>query len=340
MPNRFMEPRRSYTRGRATSALRCAVPIPLLLDLPSGRPFDVLGVGQNSVDLVARVHTFPAPNSKQQLAGLVHLPGGQVASALVCCARLGWRTRYVGRFGDDGLGTVGWQSLEREQVDLSAAAVVPGARTRFAVILVDERTGERTVLWDRDPRLAIAPDGLSAAVLQSARVVLVDADDVEASTRAAGLARAAEAVTVVDVEAGGPGVEELLRQIDVMIVSERLPEELTGISAIGRALARLEEWFNPAVVCVTLGPEGCLARRGGVEVHVPACAVACVDSTGAGDAFRGGFISAILAANGRAPLEDVLRYANAVAALSCRRAGARDGLPRREEVDELLSMQP
>jgi sugar/nucleoside kinase (ribokinase family) len=313
------------------------VPTPLLLDLPANRSFDVAGLGQNSVDLVARVHTFPVPNSKQPLAGLVHLPGGQVASALVCCARLGWKTLYVGRFGDDDLGVVGRQSLEREGINLSAASIVRGARTRFAVILVDERTGERTVLWDRDERLALVPETLPAAILQSARVLLVDADDVAASTRAAEIARAAGAVTVVDVEEAAPGVDELLRRIDVMIVSERFPEALTGVGGTGRALARLEEWFAPAVVCVTLGPEGCLARSGGVEAYAPACAIECVDSTGAGDAFRGGFIAALLAANGRAVLEDVLRYANAVAALSCRRAGARDGLPRRDEVDDLLS---
>jgi sulfofructose kinase len=312
------------------------VPTPLLLQLPPDRPFDVAGLGQNSVDLVARVPVFPQANSKHRLASFSRLPGGQVASALVCCARLGWRARYLGRFGDDEPGRLGWESLEGERVDMTAAQVVPGARTRFAIVLVDERSGERTVLWERDRRLSIAPDEVPSDAVRSARILLVDAEDLAASARAAEIARGAGTVTVVDVETAEAGVEQLLRHIDVMIVSEHFPEQLTGIAAPGRALEELARQFGPAVACVTLGADGCLARSDGREIHSPAYPVQCADSTGAGDAFRGGFISALLAADGRAVLEDVLHYANAVASLACRRPGARAGLPDRGEVDELL----
>jgi len=231
------------------------------------------------------------------------------------------------------------ESLEREGVELSAAPFVSGARTRFAIVLVDERSGERTVLWDRDPRLVIGTGEVPADVCGSARMALVDAEDAGASAVAAEAARVAGSVTVVDVEEPVPGVESLLQHIDVMIVSEGFPERATGITGTGRALAHLAETYRPAVACVTLGVDGCLARSGGEEVHVPAWPVQCIDSTGAGDAFRGGFIAAVLAAGGSADLEDVLRYANAVAALSCTKTGARDGLPRRAEVDELLERQ-
>ena len=83
------------------------------------------------------------------------------------------------------------------------------------------------------------------------------------------------------------------------------------------------------------GGLGSLARCGGREFHTPAFSVECVDSTGAGDAFRGGFVAACL----RAPegeIEDALRYANAVAALNCCALGARGGLPTAAEVDRLL----
>ena len=90
-------------------------------------------------------------------------PGGQVASAMVCCARLGWRARYLGRFGSDELGDIGRNSLTAEGVDLTAAEVIAGAHTRFAMILVDGRTGDRTVLWDRDARLALTAADVPAA---------------------------------------------------------------------------------------------------------------------------------------------------------------------------------
>jgi sugar/nucleoside kinase (ribokinase family) len=90
-------------------------------------------------------------------------------------------------------------------------------------------------------------------------------------------------------------------------------------------------------VAVTLGDEGSLARCGGREIRTRAFPVACVDTTGAGDAFRGGFAAGVL----RAPdgdIEDALLYANAVAALNCRGLGARGGLPTPAEVDALLTI--
>jgi sulfofructose kinase len=313
------------------------VATPLPLTFPSSRPFDVAGFGQNSIDLVARVPAFPAPNSKLQLSALSRMPGGQVASALVCCARLGWRSRYIGRFGDDDFGQLGRGSLEAEGVDVSEAVVVPGARTRFAVVLVDSSRGDRTVLWDRDARLDIQPDDLPTAAIRSARVLLVDAEDLAGSTRAAALAREAGSLTIVDVDAVTAGIDELLRHIDVIVVSEGLPEQLTGVRERGAALAKMATEFDAPLVCVTLGPEGCLARRGTQEIHSPAFPVNCIDSTGAGDAFRGGLISALLAHGERATVEQVLRYANAVAGLACRLPGARDGLPRPDEVEALLA---
>ena len=97
--------------------------------------------------------------------------------------------------------------------------------------------------------------------------------------------------------------------------------------------------FGAALVCVTLGAEGSLAWCGGREVRTPPFPVDCVDSTGAGDAFRGAFAAACLASPEGA-IEDVLSYANAVAALNCRALGARGGLPTRDEVQQLMLARP
>jgi sugar/nucleoside kinase (ribokinase family) len=300
----------------------------------AARRFDVVGLGQNSIDLVARVPEFPRPNSKVPIDHLRWLPGGQVASALVGCARLGWRTCYIGRFGDDELGARGRESLEREGVALAIPSS-SGSRSRFAIVLVDARTGDRTVLWDRDPGIAVRPEDVPADVVQDARVLLVDCEDVGASIRAATIARAQGVITVVDVEAVVAGVHDLLPLIDVVIASEGFPEAVTGELDRRRALAVLAERYGSALACVTLGPQGSLALQGRDYIETPAFPVACVDSTGAGDAFRAGFIAGLLRWGGADPAA-LLRHANAVAALACRAAGARDGLPVADEVDALL----
>src|SRR5881396_3421716 len=119
-----------------------AVRIPF--SLPAGdRPVDVAGFGLNSVDLVAVVAEYPRSNTKQRLQRFARLPGGQIATAMATCARLGLRARYVGTFGDDELGAFGRQSLVDAGVDVTAARTAAGATNQFAVILVDGRTGER-----------------------------------------------------------------------------------------------------------------------------------------------------------------------------------------------------
>ena len=281
--------------------------IPFSLLDRATRPFDALGLGQNSVDLVAVVGAFPRSNTKHRIEKFGRLPGGQVASAMVCCARLGWRSRYVGRFGSDELGHVGLTSLEEEGVDVSAAETVE-ARTRFAMVIVDGRTGDRTVLWDRDPALALRPGDVAGEVWTSARVLHVDCEDIPAATTAAKAARASGALTVIDVEAVLPGVPALLRHIDVIIASEGLPERLTGHHDTGTALSAMAREYGPAVACVTLGASGSLAICQGREIRTPAFEVPVVDSTGAGDAFRGGFISGYLQSGMDAVLSEVLTY--------------------------------
>jgi sugar/nucleoside kinase (ribokinase family) len=312
------------------------VRVPLNVPAVRDRSCDVVGLGQNSVDLVAMLREFPTSNSKQQIARFARFPGGQVASAMVCCARLGWRARYVGRFGSDELGDIGRNSLTTEGVDVSAAEVVAGAQTRFAMIIVDGRTGDRTVLWDRDPRLALSAADVPAPAVRTSRILLVDCDDVEASVAAATVAREAGVITAIDVEAVLPGLDRLLPLIDVVIASEGFPERWTASSETGRALERLHAELQPALTCVTLGPQGSLARCGGREIRTPAFRVPCVDTTGAGDAFRGGFIAALLQ-HGPEDVDVLLRMANAVAALKCRTAGAREGLPHAAELEALLA---
>jgi len=163
------------------------------LNIPKAgsRPFDVAGFGLNSIDLLAVVAEYPASNTKQRLQRFMHLPGGQIATALTVCARLGWRVTYVGAFGSDDLGRMSRESLLEDHVDLSAARTVAGATNQFAVILVDARSGARTVLWDRHPLLTWEPADMPREAVTSGRMLLLDCHETAAATQAARYAREA-----------------------------------------------------------------------------------------------------------------------------------------------------
>jgi sulfofructose kinase len=303
------------------------------------RPFDVAGFGLNSIDILAVVAEHPAVNSKQRLQRVTRLPGGQIATALAACAKLGWRTSYVGTFGGDDHGSLSRASLIEAGVDVSASRTVSSATNHFAIILVDARSGERTVLWDRHPDLAWDVANIPKRAVTAGRVLIVDCHETAAATLAARYAREAGVPTVVDVEKVRPGIGDLLHQIDIIIAAQDFPCALTGHEDLGRALASMADEFRAPIVCATLGEHGSLAHCGGREIRTPAFQVDCVDTTGAGDAFRGAFAAACLKAP-ELDVEDVLEYANAVAALNCRALGARGGLPTPQEVEDLLWARP
>ena len=301
---------------------------------------DVAGLGECSVDTTVRLSGFPRPDTKVPASSIVERPGGQVATATRALARLGWSARYAGSVGDDSGGTLVLEALRSDGVHCEACRVVPGVPTRRAVILVDASSGTRTVLEFRDPRLNRPPGSVPEA-LAGARVLLVDGTDMDAAIRAARLARAEGIRVVVDVDEAVDDPGPLLAEADVVMTSQRCAEAAGGGSDAARG-ARVLAGRCPqaAMVCVTLGEAGCLARCGDEEVHCPGFRVPCVDSTGAGDVFRAGFIAAWL----RTPpdggeLHGLLRYANAAAALSCRAAGAQGGLPAHAEVQGLLDSQ-
>jgi sulfofructose kinase len=311
------------------------VRIPFAVPKPGTHPFDVAGFGVNSVDLVAVVAEYPVSNTRQRLQRFARLPGGQIATAMAACARLGWRSRYVGTFGDDDLGAVSRDSLTAQGVDISAARTVPGASNQFAVIIVDARSGERTVLWDRHPALNLEPADVPQDAVTSGRLLLVDCHQTSASTRAARYAREAGIPTIADVEKVRPGIANLLQNCDVIIAGETVPTALTGHEELGRALCIMGRDSGASLVCVTLADAGSLAWCSGREIRTPPFQIDCVDSTGAGAAFRGAFAAGCLSMP-QADVEDVLTYANAAAALNCRVLGSRGGLPTADEVDSLI----
>jgi sugar/nucleoside kinase (ribokinase family) len=294
---------------------------------------DFVACGENSLDMVAVGPTASGGGAKVRLSSLSEHVGGQAATAAVACARLGWRVRYAGALGNDDAAVRVRDALAREGVDL-AVIIRPQVPTRRAVVLVDERTGDRIVLESRDPALNLQPDEIPPGVFTGARVLLVDASDPGHACHVAHLARATGVRTMVDVDRDGPDLARLLREIDVVILPGSLATALGGRVELGAALARIGRETGASAVIATVRAEGALAWCRGGEVRAPAFPVpSVVDTTGAGDAFRAGFAASWLSSAGTDPdVETLVADANLVAGLSCRGVGAQSALPTRNEV--------
>ena len=294
--------------------------------------YDVVGIGENSVDLIYRVPHLTGAGDKVRATSCRRLLGGQVATTLATCAGLGLRTRYVGTFGNDDHGRLIRSELEQRGIDTSFASVRYAAN-RHAVILVDERTGERTIVWQRDPALTLQPEQVTAAMLDGARLLHVDNVDEDAAVAAARRARGAGMIVTTDIDQVSERTPELVAAATFPILAERVPCALTGEADPVRALRALRRQHD-GMLCVTLGTRGSLLLDGDRLYEAPAFRVHAVDSTGAGDVFRGALIASLL--RGDAP-EAMLRFANAAAALSCTREGAIAGAPGLADVTQFLA---
>lgn len=304
---------------------------------PREREFDAVGFGLNAVDHLVVVPAYPEFDTKVRLVEHVRAAGGQTATTLAGLRRLGWRTAYAGRFGSDDAGRFGLEALRSEGVDVKFAEVVEGARNQIAFIVIDARTGERTIMWDRDERLAYTEREAPRDFAARGRVLHLDAHDPRACARLAREARAAGTIVTVDADNIYEGLPELLPHVDVLISSKEFPRRLTGIDDERAALVAAKSLLREdAVVGMTLGGRGAVVYHEGVFIESPAFAVpgGCRDTTGAGDAFHTGFIHGLL---GGELIEGCLRTACAVAALKCRALGARTALPAARELDEFLS---
>lgn len=305
------------------------------LQLPPDRTLHVVGLGLNAVDWICVLPRYPEHNVKMEILEIHKLGGGQIATASALCARYGLSVRYVGRVGDDEVGRFSLCDLQQEPMDLSCVDVVPGSYSQFAVILVDRPTGERTILWKRDPKMQYRPGELKREWIVQGQLLHLDGHDQPACLQAACWAREAGMSVSLDIDKVQPGVEKLLELTDFAVPTVGFVLQFSGRRNWREGLLALAQ-VTPGFVAVTRGGEGAAAVWRGEIVEIPGVVVSAVDTTGAGDVFHGAFVYSLFQ---NWSIGRCLRFANAAGALACTRYGARGGIPALAEALRLLEME-
>jgi len=293
---------------------------------------DIVGVGLNATDTIIRLPHFPAFNSKEEFRVSEVLPGGQVATALTACARWGLKARYVGKIGDDPSGLLQKNEMVRSGIE-AHWVTVPNCQSQSSFILVDEESGERTVLWKRDPRLELLPSEIQKDWVVRARLLHVDGHDCAGATQAARWARAASIPVTADLDNRYPGVEALLEHVDYAITSKEFPARICGEEDWFAALPAMASRFGCRVAAATLGTDGVIAWDRTRFHYYPAFDIRPVDTTGAGDVFHAAFAYSLLQGD---ELPRSLEFSCAAAGLSCLGVGARGGIASLEKIEDLI----
>jgi ribokinase len=291
---------------------------------------EVVVVGSVNADLVVSVARLPRAGETVAGGTFARHGGGKGANQAVAAARVGARVAFVGAVGADDFGEDALRELGAEGIDISEVARLDGVATGVAVIIVDA-AGENQIAAASGANAQLGGDAVTKALARLLTmppgVVLLGQEVPEAAVFAAAHAAREAGWRVVLNPAPARALPDALADV-LLTPNADEARALAGVDEV-EAAARVLAARTGAPVLVTLGADGALLLDGDAAERLPAPRVDVVDTTGAGDAVNGALASELAA--GR-PLRDAARFALTAGALSTRAPGARDGMPRRDEV--------
>jgi len=297
-------------------------------------------VGTMHMDFTVYVDRLPKPSETVLGHDFEMLPGGKGANQAVAISRLGGRCYMVSRVGDDYIGRLLLQNAVENGVDTTYVKRDPEVSSGVALIFVDSK-GENmiAVALGVDERISPRDVEEAAPAISGSKVVVAQLEiPVETALKAVKMGRERGKITLLNPAPAKPLPADSYRYIDYLTPNMRELESLSGVQVRSpedaeKAAERLRE-LGVGSVIVTMGAQGALIVDAEGGRRIPSFKVNVVDTVGAGDAFNGALALA-LALN--APVDEAVRFANAVAALKVTKKGAQQGLPRLPELESFLS---
>ena len=299
--------------------------------------FDILGLGTIAIDDLVYVERYPPPDRKAMILRERRTLGGQVATALAAASRLGAGCAYAGALGSDELSMAALAGLRAHGVDCRFVRASASAGPVHSIIIVDESAGSRNIFFDMSRMTPLPRPDIGDNLIAGARVLLLDQFDPPAMIRAAECAHALRVPVVMDMEwTDAAGIEAMMSLADHLLLPRDFAAAYTGLASNEEIVSQLHRGRR-ACTAVTCGARGCyyLTADSAAPVrHLPAIAVATVETTGCGDVFHGAYAMALSAGQ---PEVECLRFAAAAAAAFAARPGGWEHLPALADVNQLLS---
>lgn len=296
------------------------------------KPFDIISFGANCIDYLITVPYYPQKDTKNKLKHLSYQPGGQAATASVLLSRYGLRVKYIGKAGDDSEGLLSINSLKKENIDISSVIHEDNTKTQKAFIIIDERTGERTIIYHRDKKLNMVKNDIDPSDIIKGRLLIIDDMDSNGALFCAETAKEHNIPIIIDMETADSNTKRLLSISDYIICSKDFLLEWTREEEPENAIMKLGKYTN-AFICSTLGKNGAISLFKNRIIHTHPHKIKARDTTGCGDIFHGAFAYGLLQ---KWNLERILKFSNICAALKSQKIGGRPGIPDLDTVIKIM----
>ena len=270
-------------------------------------------------------------------------PGGKGSNQSVAAAMAGGQVHFITRLGNDDFAKIAHSTWARAGV-VPVVTVDHESYTGAAYIFIENATGNNAIIVSPGAagRVSVADVEAKAALIGGAAIFVTQLEQpIPAAKRGLELARASGVTTILNPAPAASLGDDILALCDYITPNETEAEALTGLPVTTIAQARLAADALLArgvgAVVITLGDKGALYHDATRSVHVPVISAGpVVETTGAGDAFNGGF--AVALSEGRDVI-DAVRFGCATAGISVTRAGTAPSMPARAEIDALLAAQ-
>jgi sulfofructose kinase len=297
--------------------------------------YDVLVIGRSCLDIIAVVNQFPLENQKLPLEFRLTEGGGQGGTASCCISRLGGRVAYVGKLGDDDEGKVCLKRLEDFGVATEFVEIVKGGRTPVAYVFITADSGARSIIYERNSLPKLNINAALEELVRQTGVVLLDPEVTYLGGQLKNIV-GSKVKVIYDSERWREGIEDIMNTADYFIPSSEFLAatqlKLDGIS-FNQKLIKLNRMVAGNLI-VTHGQKGAYYITDGKLYHVAVPGVRAVDTVGAGDNFHAAFA---LALTRGLDLHQTVKFSVAVASLSCREYGGREGVPTWEQALEVAA---
>jgi len=304
--------------------------------MSNAQKYNVLVIGSLNADLVVRAPHFPQPGETISGDDLHIIAGGKGANQAVAAARQGAHVAMLGRVGRDSFGPFLVDSLKSDSVDI-AHVHQDDAATGTAIIVVDSN-GQNSIVLSAGANGKVSPADVDHASSLSPSLILLQLEIPTLTVlHAAQYAKQNNIRVILNPAPAKPVPDELISLTDFIIPNETELSLLTGLevkditSAEKAAQVLLSRGAQHVIV--TLGSKGALLVSNTQVIYIDTYKINVVDTTAAGDAFIGGFASALLRG---LEIESAVKYANACGALAATKFGAQPSLPTKEETEKFM----